>query len=60
MFLTVDGGPFFAGVRAPQNKDEAGFLVIEGADDSVGEFFPALVLVGAGLVGFNGESGIKK
>lgn len=60
MALTIDVGTFFAGVGTPENKDETGFLLIEDLNYSVSKLFPTFVLMGAGLVGPDSESGIKQ
>lgn len=58
MFLRVDDGAFFLGVGTPEDKDQALFLIGEGFNDSVGKALPALILVGAGLVGADGKSSV--
>lgn len=53
MFLVINKGIFSFGVVTPEEKDYPLSLVGNGFDNGVGEVFPALFLVGIGLVGSN-------
>ena len=58
--LAVDQLAFFLGVAAPQKKHHAFALAVDVLDGLVGEFFPALALVGSGLAGAHGEHRVEQ
>lgn len=60
MSTSIDKTSFFLGIVAPENKDQVLFLAHQLVNYGVGKLFPALVLVGSGLVGTNSESGVEK
>ena len=60
MALAVDERARALGVAAPEDKDETRALGIEMADDGVGELFPALSLMAAGLMGADGERSVEE
>ena len=60
MTLTVDILSFALGITAPKHKDQIITLFIERSDSSVGEFFPAFVLMAAGAVRLYGKGGIEE
>ena len=51
MFALVHKGRLLLGIGTPEQEDDMVALVVDGADDGVGEFLPALPLMrgGAGL-----------
>ena len=60
MFFAVDDGTFVLGIFAPEEKDQVLFVVGEVFNRGVGEYFPALALMRAGLVGPDGEGGVEQ
>ena len=59
--VTIDSelGGFFLRVSAPQNKNEALFLV-EHIDNSISELLPAKLFVAIGLVRADREASVEK
>lgn len=51
MLALVHEGRLLLGIGTPEQKDDRVAFIVDGADDGVGEFFPALPLMrgGAGL-----------
>lgn len=56
----IDHGGFLLGKSSPEEKDQIFALGVELVDRGVGEFFPAFIAVGGGLVGPDGQDGIEK
>lgn len=60
MFLGVDKGTFSLSVVTPEDKNQMVFGGGEAVNNGVGKLFPAFILVGAGLMGANGEGGVEE
>lgn len=60
MACGVDEGAFLLRIGAPEDEDEVLASGGEGVDDGIGEGLPALALVGAGLVGLDGEGRVEQ
>ena len=60
MFGRINEGAFSLGVVAPKNEDQVFFFFGQPMDDSVGKKFPAFVLVRTGLMGADGQGGVKQ
>ena len=55
-----DEGELASGVVAPQEEDDPLWQVADRLDDGVGEGFPALAAMAAGVSGGDGEDGVQQ
>ena len=60
MLLAVHNGRLLLSVRSPQQEDNAVAMRADVLDDSVGQFFPASILVGVGLALTNSKASVQK
>ena len=60
MACAVDEGAFLDGIGTPQQEDQMLAAFVQAADDGIGELFPAMSLMAAGLVGPDGEHGVEQ
>ena len=55
-----DEGKLASGVVAPQEEDDAVGQAADGVDDGVGEGFPALAAMAAGVSSGDSEHGVQQ
>lgn len=60
MLAAVDECFLGDGIAAPEEEDEAAATAGELADGGIGEEFPSMTLMTAGLVGTDGEGGVEE